>query len=118
MWIGVGGYVIGTVAFVTDLWQLIPVAAVALGAASGTLLTAGLAIIESIADPSNRGALNATFYFAAYVGMAMPVAVTLSARLVSLNPALIGVTATAGAVALLTTRAAPPEADQVNFGAS
>ncbi|NNE96012.1 MAG: MFS transporter, partial [Acidimicrobiales bacterium] len=108
MWLGVVGYIIGTVAFITDLWQLIPVSAIALGAASGTLLTSGLAIIESIAEPSNRGALNATFYFAAYIGMAMPVAVTLLARVVSLNPALIAVTATAGLVALSTARAAPP----------
>ncbi len=80
MWVGVVGYVLGTTAFVTDIWQLIPIAAIALGAASGTILTAGLAITESIADPSNRGALNATFYFAAYVGMAMPVVITFIAR--------------------------------------
>jgi hypothetical protein len=103
MWIGVVGYVLGTTAFVTDTWQLIPVAAIALGAASGTLLTAGLAITEALADPSNRGALNATFYFAAYIGMAMPVVITFMARGTSLNVSLGAVTAAALLVALRLT---------------
>ena len=105
MWIGVVGYVLGTTAFVTDIWQLIPVAAVALGAASGTLLTAGLAITESLADSSNRGALNATFYFGTYIGMAMPVVIAFLATGVSLNIALGIVTAAALLVAVhLTAR--------------
>ncbi|MBT8239754.1 MAG: MFS transporter [Acidimicrobiia bacterium] len=107
MWIGVVGYVLGTIAFVTDTWQLIPVAAIALGAASGTLLTAGLAITEALADPSNRGALNATFYFATYIGMTMPVVITFMARGTSLNVALGLVTAAALLVAVrLTARPA------------
>ncbi|MFW2381435.1 MAG: MFS transporter [Acidimicrobiales bacterium] len=109
MWIGLAGYVLGTTAFITDIWQLIPLAAVALGAASGTLLTAGLAITESIATPSNRGALNATFYFAAYVGMAMPVVITVIASATSLNIALAVVTSTVAAVAVqLTVRTMGP----------
>ncbi len=110
MWVGTFGYVLGTTAFVTNRWQLIPIAAVALGAASGTLLTAGLAITESVAEPSNRGSLNATFYFATYLGMAMPVVITFIARGTSLNIALGLVTAAATVVALqLTIRSHQPE---------
>ncbi len=101
LWVGVGGYVLGTFAFVTDIWQIIPLAAVALGTASGTLLTAGLAITEAIADDSNRGALNATFYLGTYTGMTMPVVITLLARFWSINGGLILVTCVAAGVALM-----------------
>ncbi len=101
MAIGVGGYALGTVAFVTEIWQLVPIAAVLMGAASGTLLTGGLALTDAIADPSNRGALSATFYFAAYLGMAMPVIITLLARISSVTVALTLITMLAAGMGLL-----------------
>ena len=103
MWVGITGYILGTVGFITDLWQLIPIAAICLGSASGTLLNAGLAITESIADETNRGALNATYYLSAYLGMAMPVVITFLARATNLRVALTVVTVVAIAVAAKLT---------------
>ncbi len=103
MWLGVSGYGLGTLAFLIGAWWLVPVSAIALGAASGALLTAGLALTDAIADRSNRGTLSATFYFAAYCGMAMPVIITLLASLTTTAVALGLVTATAVGVAILVT---------------
>jgi MFS family permease len=109
MWMGVAGYGIGTFAFVTGAWWLVPLSAIALGAASGTLLTAGLAMTDAIAEPSSRGTLSATFYFAAYCGMAMPVVITGLASLTTLTVALTLVTAAAAGIAVLVTvRVAEP----------
>ena len=99
--IGVVGYVVGTLAFVTDLWQLIPFAAVLMGSASGIILTAGLALTDAIADDTNRGALSASYYFAAYCGMAMPVIITLLARVSSVAVALSAITLLAAATVLI-----------------
>lgn len=101
--VGILGYVLGSVAFVSDLWQLIPFAAICLGSASGTLLNAGLSITEEMADQTNRGALNATFYLCAYAGMAMPVFITLIARISNLRISLSLVTVVAVAVAIYLT---------------
>ncbi len=95
MGVGILGYVLGSLAFVTDLWQLIPLAAICLGSASGSLLNAGLSLTERMADETNRGAMNATFYLCAYAGMAMPVLITLIAQASNLRVALGVVTATA-----------------------
>ncbi|NNF54156.1 MAG: MFS transporter [Acidimicrobiales bacterium] len=98
--IGVAGYVVGTLAFVTDLWQLVPLAAVLMGSASGIILTAGLALTDAIADDTNRGALSATYYFAAYCGMAMPVIITLLAEVSSVALALSAITLLSAATAI------------------
>ena len=92
MGVGIMGYVLGSLAFVTDLWQLIPLAAICLGSASGSLLNAGLYLTEQMADETNRGAINATYYLCAYAGMAMPVFITLIARASSLRISLAVVT--------------------------
>ncbi len=90
--IGVVGYVIGTTAFLTDAWWIVPAAAVLLGAASGVLMSAGLAITEEIADDDNRGTLSSTFYLVAYSGMLMPLVLTGVGALTSTGAALVGVT--------------------------
>lgn len=92
---GTGGYVVGTIAFATGWWWLAPVAAVALGTASGMLMTSGLAITEEIADATNRGALSSTFYLAAYSGMSMPLVITALSAVVSTTIALALVTSLA-----------------------
>lgn len=115
MWMGVAGYGVGTFAFVTGAWWLVPVSAIALGAASGTLLTAGLALTDAIAEPSSRGTLSATFYFAAYCGMAMPVVITGLASLTNLTIALTMVTSAAvGIAVLVTVRVAEPGAPRTS----
>lgn len=103
LWMGSGGYVLGSTAFLTDWWWIVPAAAILLGAASGTILTAGLALTDAIADAANRGSLSATFYLGAYCGMAMPVIITGMAAVVSLPAALGIVTAASTAVAALVT---------------
>ena len=89
---GASGYVLGTTAFATGWWWLAPLAAVALGSASGVLMSSGLAITEEIADESNRGSLSSTFYLAAYSGMSMPLVITGLSNLSSTTVALAVVT--------------------------
>ncbi len=95
--LGVAGYVVGTAAYVTDAWWIVPLAAVMLGAASGVLMSSGLAITEDLADDDNRGTLSATFYLVAYSGMLMPLVLTGVGALTSTTTALVGVTLTAAA---------------------
>ena len=89
---GATGYVLGTTAFATGWWWLAPFAAIALGSASGVLMSSGLAITEEIADESNRGSLSSTFYLAAYSGMSMPLVITGLSNLSSTTVALAVVT--------------------------
>ena len=103
MAIGVAGYVIGVVAFTSGAWWLAPVAAVALGAASGVLMNAGLAITEGLADDEQRGTLSATYYLLAYSGMTMPLILTGISALTTTTTALIGVTVVAAGVAVLVS---------------
>lgn len=127
LWVGVGGYTLGLVAFVTGAWYLAPIAAVALGAASGTLMSGGLAITEELADDSNRGALTATFYLVAYCGMTMPLIITALSQIVTTTIALAAVTVAAAFVAISTSldlgthrhesRAELPENDSVERSA-
>ncbi|MEO1063235.1 MAG: MFS transporter [Actinomycetota bacterium] len=99
LWSGTIGLAFGAVAFATDVWPLILPAAVLVGASSGILLTAGLTIISESTGDDTRGALTSAFYVAAYLGMTVPVLVSLLGRVVSTTSALIIVTA----VALVTT---------------
>lgn len=103
VWMGVCGYLVGLVAFTTGWWLLLPLAAVLLGSASGVLMSAGLAITDEISDVSNQGALSSTFYFIAYLGMAMPVVITGLARVSSTTVALAVVTGVAAAAAITVT---------------
>ncbi len=99
LWSGTAGLALGSIAFATDVWPLVLPAAVLVGASSGVLLTAGLTIISESTDDRTRGALTSSFYVAAYLGMTVPVLVSLLGRVVSLTSALGIATATA----LLTT---------------
>ena len=65
------------------------------GASSGILLTAGLTIISESTDDDTRGALTSAFYVAAYLGMTVPVLVSLLGRIVSTTTAVGLVTAAA-----------------------
>jgi MFS family permease len=96
MAMGACGYLLGTVAFGTDAWQLLLPAAVLLGGAAGTLTAGALGMLSEIAEPETRGALNSTFYLLAYVGMAMPIFITsLAATGLGLTVVLVGVTTAA-----------------------
>ena len=99
LWSGTVGLAFGATAFATDVWPLVLPAAVLVGASSGILLTSGLTIISESTDDDTRGALTSPFYVAAYLGMTVPVLVSLLGRIVSLTAALWIVTA----VALVTT---------------
>lgn len=76
MAVGTFGYALGIVAVLTDLWVLVWPAALTLGAASGILATASLSLVARMTEPETRGALTSTFYFLAYIGMAMPLLIT------------------------------------------
>lgn len=86
---GTLGVAIGLIAFATGLWPLLLPAALAMGAASGLAMTSGLRFVDLICRPADRGALNGSFYAAAYGGMMMPLIVSSIARLVgSVTPVL------------------------------
>lgn len=76
MLFGALGTALGTYAFATDAWAWLFPSAFILGAASGLSVTAGLRLVDRLADPAQRGAMTGTFYAIAYVGMTMPVIVT------------------------------------------
>jgi len=98
--IGTVGYALGTVAFVTGAWPLIWVAAVLLGAASGIIATAGLALIAQMTDDENRGALSSTFYLMAYAGMVMPLVISALGGAFGTTNVLIAITVVAAATAV------------------
>ncbi|MEE9415928.1 MAG: MFS transporter [Acidimicrobiales bacterium] len=95
MALGLGGYVLGTAAFITDTWVLVLPAAPLLGAASGALATGCLTLLGRVADDSARGNLTSTFYLLAYPGMAMPLLVTAVGSVLSIGATLLWVTALA-----------------------
>ncbi|MGA1035615.1 MAG: hypothetical protein ACO3VI_09890, partial [Ilumatobacteraceae bacterium] len=98
---GTIGVSLGLVAFATDAWPLLLPAALAMGAASGLAMTSGLRFVDMICRPEDRGALNGSFYAAAYGGMMMPLVVTSIARPVgSITPVLAVVTVITASVAL------------------
>lgn len=78
--LGTAGCGIGLVAFATDVWPLLFVAALSMGVASGLCMTSGLRLVDAITRPTDRGALTGTFYAVAYAGMTMPVIVSTVAR--------------------------------------
>lgn len=109
MVIGTVGYTLGTTAFATDIWWLVLPAAVLLGGASGLLTAGSLALLASVADDKNRGAINGTFYLLAYPGMAMPIVLTGAASLIGLTPALILLTTIAALATARVLTQSPPE---------
>lgn len=98
MALGATGYVLGTVAFASDVWPLVLPAAVCLGCASGTLTAGALGVLGEMAEPHTRGALNSTFYLLAYPGMAMPIVVTTIGGAIGTTGALVAITGTVVAV--------------------
>lgn len=74
------GLVVGLLAASTGAWSLIFPAAALLGCGYGACLAAGLTLTERLAHPRERGALNATFYAAAYLGFGAPYVASLVAR--------------------------------------
>lgn len=94
--IGTAGCLLGTVAFATDLWALLIPATIAMGAASGLCLTAGLRMVDIITNPADRGALTGSFYAVAYAGMTMPVLVAGLGGPAGFVPVLAAVTITGG----------------------
>jgi hypothetical protein len=103
---GTIGAALGLVAFATDAWPLLLPAALAMGAASGLAMTSGLRFVDMICEPSDRGALNGSFYAASYAGMMMPLVVSSIARVVgSVVPVLAVVTVVTASVAMWLRRA-------------
>ncbi len=94
MVLGTVGTAIGTFAFASDAWSWLFPSAFILGGASGLATTAGLRLVDRIADPADRGTLTGTFYAVAYLGMTMPVIVTTIAGAGRLTEVLLGVTTT------------------------
>jgi predicted MFS family arabinose efflux permease len=73
--VGTMGCLLGTVAFLTDFWQILFLASACLGAGSGLCMTSGLRFVDIYTDPADRGALTGAFYAVTYAGMTMPVVV-------------------------------------------
>ena len=92
MFLGTAGTALGTFAFASGAWGWLFPSAFILGAASGLATTAGLRLVDRLADPRDRGALTGTFYAIAYAAMTMPVIVTSIAGTDNLTPVLAGVT--------------------------
>ncbi|MDA2995243.1 MAG: MFS transporter [Actinomycetota bacterium] len=89
---GATGTTLGSIAFATDKWGLVLVAAVFMGSASGLAMTSGLRFVDIICRPEDRGALNGSFYAVAYAGMMMPLVVSsLKKSVGSYVPILAGV---------------------------
>lgn len=101
---GTLGYAFGAIAFETGAWGLVLLAAILLGAASGLITSASLALLAGVADESNRGTINGTFYLLAYPGMVMPILLTTLARFTEQTPALIAVTVLAALATLKLIR--------------
>jgi hypothetical protein len=70
--LGAVGYVLGTVAVVTQSSALLLPTAALLGAGGGLCLTAGLTLTARLAPPETRGAMNSAFYAFAYAGFGVP----------------------------------------------
>jgi MFS family permease len=92
---GTLGYVIGTIAFATDHWPLVLVAAPLLGVASGVITMSCLALAGAMATNEQRGSLTSTVYLLGYPGMAMPLIVTSIASALTISMALVMVTTVA-----------------------
>jgi len=92
MVLGLAGYGVGTIAFATDVWPLVLIAAPLLGAASGAITAGCLVVLGAMADDRQRGALTSSFYLLAYPGMAMPLLITTLAVVSSTSAALLVVT--------------------------
>jgi hypothetical protein len=89
--------VVGTIAFATDRWPLVLVAAPLLGAASGVITMSCLALAGAMATNEQRGSLTSTIYLLGYPGMAMPLIVTSIGSVLTTSTALVLATIVAAA---------------------
>jgi MFS family permease len=92
MILGFGGYLVGTISFATNIWPLVLIAAPLLGGAAGAITAGCLALLGTMADDRQRGAVTSSFYLLAYPGMTMPVLITTLAVASSMSFALTTVT--------------------------
>ncbi len=92
---GTSGYLLGALAFGLDRWPLVLPGAVLLGAASGTLSAACLALLSGADAGNARGAVTSAFYLVTYPGMAMPLLATAIATQTSMSAVLVAMTVAA-----------------------
>ncbi|MEO8851207.1 MAG: MFS transporter [Allobranchiibius sp.] len=74
------GTLLAVLVTATDRWQLVPVAAMALGAAYGLGLVGGLTAVERQSPSHQLAMTNAVFYCLTYVGFFVPTIVTTLAE--------------------------------------
>jgi len=94
---GTLGYVVGTIAFLSNRWPLVLVAAPLLGVASGVITMSCLALAGGMATNEQRGSLTSTVYLLGYPGMTMPLIVTSIGSALTTSTALVMVTIVAAA---------------------
>lgn len=83
------GTLLAVLVVATDHWQLVPVAAVALGAAYGLCLVGGLTAVERGSPPHQLAMTNAVFYCLTYLGFFVPVIVTALSKQISNTAAIL-----------------------------
>jgi MFS family permease len=93
--LGAVGFALCLLAVEVRLLTIALAGAVLLGAGSGLMLAAGLAVTQRLALPEARGTLSSVFYACAYVGFAGPL-------LVSLVDSATGPAVSLGGLAILT----------------
>ncbi|MDI6103688.1 MFS transporter [Actinoplanes sp. NEAU-A12] len=96
---GLGCAVAGLTVAATTVTGSVFVAAVALGAAYGLCLNAGLRTTEQLSDPAHRGAGTAMFLALTYLGFAAPWLLITASTIVTPTAALLGAAALAAATA-------------------
>ena len=82
------GTALGLAAFASGAWGLLFPASIAMGTASGISMTAGLRLVDLLADRSQRGALTGSFYAVAYGGMTAPLVASTAAGVIGYEAVL------------------------------
>lgn len=88
MALAVLGTMLAVVVAATNRWQLVPVAALALGASYGLGLVGGLTAVERHSPPRQLAMTNAVFYCLTYVGFFVPTVVTTLAKQIPTTSAI------------------------------
>lgn len=99
MALGTIGVAFGLVAFSSGWWGLLFPGSIALGAASGLCMTAGLTFVGRLADDRHRGALTGAFYAATYAAMTSPLVASTFARAIGYDAVLVVILAIGAALA-------------------
>jgi hypothetical protein len=100
----IGGLLLAALTIATGLPEINAVAAVALGAGYGFVLTYGLGEVARIASPGELAGLTAVAYALVYVGMFAPLLLTVLAKAVPLGAALTAMAALAAACLVYVSR--------------